>query len=151
MPALWPLPGLLYEAELRLRGGFSALTDGAELRFVAIDILAQRAPQALDVARTQNVARNQLSLGDVGEDVDKVQGELLGVVVDHHQVAVLAEQLFLIGLDLDLRLLLGCLPQSRRAGAFVRIRLPPHGGWRTQDGVRLSFRNEKKGVDLVSH
>jgi len=29
-----------------------------------------------------------------------------------------------------LRALNVTLPQSRRAGAFVRIRLPPHAGWR---------------------
>jgi hypothetical protein len=34
-----------------------------------------------------------------------VQREFLGIVIEHHKIAVLADQIFFIGFDLHLRLL----------------------------------------------
>lgn len=69
------------------------------------DILVQRAQEALGVRGAQDDAGHQLALWHIGEHVDEVQGELVAVVVDHGQVGVHADQLFLVGFDLHLHLL----------------------------------------------
>src|SRR5204862_6095474 len=46
----------------------------------------------------------QFSLCTVRKNIDKVHGELFQIVVNHHQVAVLPLQLFLVRFDLHLTL-----------------------------------------------
>ncbi len=78
------------------------LADWAKLRFVPADVFAQCAPEAFRVARAEDGAGNQLALRGVREDVHKVQRELLGVVIDQDEVAVLAEQFLFVRFDLHL-------------------------------------------------
>ena len=49
----------------------------------------------------------QLALRAVGKNVDEIERELFEIVVNHHQVAVLALQFFLVRFDLHLSLALG--------------------------------------------
>src|SRR5207248_625625 len=92
---------LLYKAHWRSRAAaFGSLLDRPELRFIAGKIFAQCAPDALSVAGTNDDAAQELSLRPIRKNVDEVQGELFHVVMNHHQVAVEALQLFFVGLDL---------------------------------------------------
>src|SRR2546427_10933622 len=108
---------------------FGNFFDGSELRLVAGDVFAEGAPDALGMAGTDDGAVHELALCAVGEDVDEVEGELLEVVMNHHEVAIGALQLLFVGLDLylaGLRLLLvhesvsrGCaftVPQRAEVG-----------------------------------
>src|SRR6266436_1409211 len=94
------------------------LLDGSELCLIPRDILAQRPPNAFRVCRVHDHAAQQLPLRSIRENIDKVQRELFQVVVNHHQIAVLSLQLFLIRLDLYLTL--------RRPLLVHRLSLPKH-------------------------
>src|SRR6266700_2459663 len=71
-------------------GAFRRFLNWAELRFVARNIFAERAPNAFRVAGAYDYAAQQLSLRTVGENVHKIQRELFHVVMNHHQIAVKA-------------------------------------------------------------
>src|SRR6266404_6629072 len=85
-----PTNFLLHETDAGSGTAFRHFLDGAKLRFVAGDIFAQCAKDALGVARTDDHAFEQLALLAVGENIDKVQRKFLEIVVNHHQIAVLA-------------------------------------------------------------
>ena len=97
-----PPDSSLHEAYRRFGHGFGRLANHPKLRLVAADVFAERTPQALGMPGAHDQAGHQFALRHVGKDVDKVQGKLFGVVVDHHQVAVLAEHLFWAGAELVL-------------------------------------------------
>src|SRR5712692_4851995 len=93
--------------ERTLLGGgaaFGHFFDGAELRLVARDILSEGAKDALGMAGADDHAFEQLALRAVGENIDKVQRKFLEIVVNHHEIAVLALQFLLVRLDLYLPL-----------------------------------------------
>jgi hypothetical protein len=58
------------------------------------------------VPRGDDRARYQFPLGSVGENVNEVHRKLFRIVVDHHQVAEVANDVLLINFDLYLRRLL---------------------------------------------
>jgi NAD(P)-dependent dehydrogenase (short-subunit alcohol dehydrogenase family) len=84
-----PFP-LLYKSHVWCRAAFGHFLDGAELGFIAGNVLAQRAKNPLRMTRADDHAFKQLALLPVGKYVDKVERKLLEIMVNHHQVAVLA-------------------------------------------------------------
>src|SRR5579859_319616 len=95
---------LLDETDVRRRPALGHFLDRPELRLIASDVFAERTPNPLGMTWADDHALQQLALRSVGENIDKVQRELFQIVVNHHQVAILALQLFLIGFDLHLPL-----------------------------------------------
>src|SRR5216683_463189 len=83
-------------------GAFRRFLNWAELRLVARNIFAERAPDTFRVARAYDNAAKQFALRSVGENVDEIQSEFLDVVMNHHQVAVKALQFFFVGFNLHL-------------------------------------------------
>src|ERR1700722_10036413 len=73
---------LLDKSDTRRRRRYVFL-DGAELRFIAGNIFAQRAPKSFRVAGPQDYAGHDLAVRRVRVDVDKVQRELFRVVMNH--------------------------------------------------------------------
>src|ERR1700730_4514012 len=95
---------LLYKSDVRRRPALGHFLDRTELRFVAPDVFAECAPDPLGMPRADDHALEQLALRSVGENINKIQRELFQIVVNHHQIAVLALQLFLVRFDLHLPL-----------------------------------------------
>jgi hypothetical protein len=58
------------------------------------------------MSRGDDRAGHELPVRPVGKDVDEVHRKLFRIVVDHNQIAEVAEDLVLIGFDLHLRRLL---------------------------------------------
>src|SRR5580765_5801935 len=103
----WFLRRLLHEADGGSRAGaFGRFLDGAKLGFVAGKIFAEDAPDASGVAGADDDAAEQFALSAVGKNINEVQRELFDIVMNHHQIAVEALQLFFVGLDLHLSELL---------------------------------------------
>lgn len=96
------LSELLNEADVCPGCAFRPFLDGSVERLKASDIFPERAPYALSVAGTDDHATEQFALGGVRKDVDEIQGELLRVMLNHHEIAVHALQFLLVGLDLNL-------------------------------------------------
>src|ERR1700733_7381149 len=94
---------LLHETHGR-RSDLLGFLDRSVLRLIAGDIFSQRAPDALGVARTDDHALQQLSLGAIRENINKVQRELFQIMVNHQQVAVFPLQFLFVRLDLNLPL-----------------------------------------------
>src|SRR3990172_9212899 len=132
------LPRSLHETDVGRRSGRRRLANFAKLSFVAADVFPQRPPQPPGVAGTDDHAGDQLAVRPVGEQVDKMERELLGIVMNHHQIAVLSEELFLVGFDLHLRAALrfghGAPPRIRLGHAITKHPVV--------DGAAHFFRNE---------
>jgi hypothetical protein len=98
---------LLDEAEVGVRAGAGIIGQRAELGFEAGDIFLERFDEALGVRGAEDDAGEEFALRDAGEEIDEIQGELVGVVMDDGEVGVVAQQFFFVGFDLDL--LFGCV------------------------------------------
>src|ERR1700722_1172078 len=103
LPTLASHLRLLHEPHIRwLAAALGGLLDRSELRFMARDILPQGPPNPLRVPGAYDDAGKQLSLRPIREDVNEIQSELLQIVVQHHQIAVLSLQFLFVRLDLHL-------------------------------------------------
>src|SRR5216684_9068310 len=85
-----PTISLLHKSHVWCRAAFGHFLDGAELRLIARDILSQCPKNPLRMTRVDDHALQQLALLAVGKNINKVERKLFEVVVNHHQVAVLA-------------------------------------------------------------
>jgi len=94
---------LLHEAHGRRRD-LRCFLDGAKLRFVPGDVFAQRPPDSLGVTWAYDHALQQLSLGAVRKNINKIKREFFQIVMNHQQIAVFTLEFLLIRLDLNLPL-----------------------------------------------
>ena len=96
---------LLNKSHIGLGARSRPFRQRSKLRLVSRYVLLKRAHQPFCMRRAHNHAGHQLPLRYGGKQIDEIQREFLGVVVHDHQIGILAEQFFFVGLDLHLLLL----------------------------------------------